>query len=86
MISDIRNFPLPTISEKNKDIAEKIKLLVEEIQLVISTSVIDNQKIHDLQWQIDYWVFKLYGIMSEDDINIIYPGFYDLKPDTFIID
>lgn len=86
MISDIRNFPLPTISEKNKDIAEKIKLLVEEIQLVLSTSVIDNQKIHDLQWQIDYWVFKLYGIMSEDDINIIYPGFYDLKPDTFIID
>lgn len=86
MISDIRNFPLPIISEKNKDIAEKIKLLVEEIQLVISTSFIDNQKILDLQWQIDYWVFKLYGIMSEDDINIIYPGFYDLKPDTFIID
>ncbi len=86
MISDIRKFPLPTISEKNKDIAEKIQLLVEEIQLVISTSVIDNQKILDLQWQIDYWVFKLYGIMSEDDINIIYPGFYDLKPDTFIID
>lgn len=86
MISDIRNFPLPTISEKNKDIAEKIKLLVEEIQLVISTSVIDNQKILDLQWQIDYWVFKLYGIMSENDINIIYPGFYDLKSDTFIID
>lgn len=86
MISDIRNFPLPIISETNDEIAKHIQLLVEKIQSEIVTSTIDPQKILDLQWEIDYWVFKLYGIVSESDINLIYPEFYSFKPKTFVME
>ena len=84
MISDIRNFPLPTISETNNDIAEKIQSLVKDIQSVIPESTdIDYQKVLDLQWEIDYWVFKLYGL-DESDITIISEDFLNHKPECFL--
>lgn len=82
MISDVRNFPLPLISETNNDIAKNIQSLVEDIQSEVSASTIDSQKIPDLQWQIDYWVFKLYGL-DESDITIISDDFLSHKPDDF---
>lgn len=82
MISDIRNFPLPTISEINEDTANKIQSLVEIIQSVISASAIDLKKISDLQWQIDYWVFNLYGL-DESDITTISEDFFSHRPENF---
>ncbi len=42
--------------------------------------------VKENEWQIDYWVFKLYGITSEEDIDLVYPDFYKLKPADFDIE
>ena len=80
MISDIRKFPLPVISEENAEIIEKIHSLVVEIQKDIT----DKEKIRDLEWQIDYWVFKLYGL-GTSEIQVISETFFENKPTDFII-
>ena len=46
-----------------------------------------NQEIvRHKEWEIDYWVFKLYGIVSEADINLVCPNFYAQKPASFVIE
>ena len=84
MISDIRKFPLPRISGDNLNIAEKIIRLVGKIQSKIQTGDSKNDMIRGLQWQIDYWVFKLYNI-GEKDILTIDESFFDRKPADFIL-
>lgn len=79
MISDIRNFPLPIINDSNKDCAEQIIKLFDEIQMEIQKEQSDTKAITKLQWQIDYYVFKLYG-MDDTDVNIISEGFMDTAP------
>ncbi|MDO4949571.1 MAG: TaqI-like C-terminal specificity domain-containing protein [Bacteroidales bacterium] len=82
MISDIKNFPLPVVD--NSEYADKITSLVRNIQTYIENAEADKEKIPELEWQIDYWVFKLYG-MKDADIKIIAEDFFDKKPSDFII-
>lgn len=84
MISDIRNFPLPVISDKNKKYADEIIRLVGIIQNEVKNIDVDKAKVANLQWQIDYWVFKLYNL-KEEDISIISENFFDNKPSEFTI-
>lgn len=79
MISDIRNFPLPIINDTNMDCAEQIKKIFDEIQIEIQRAESDKEAISKLQWKINYYVFKLYG-MDDTDVNIISEGFMDSTP------
>lgn len=86
LITDINNFPLPEYNDESKVCYSKIEECYDKIFTEIGNPISDQTLLTYIEWEINYWVFKLYGIMSQDDINLIYPGFYDLKPDTFIID
>lgn len=79
MISDIRNYPLPIINDSNRDCAEQIIKLFDEIQIEIQRAESDKEAISKLQWKINYYVFKLYG-MDNTDVNIISEGFMDTAP------
>lgn len=84
IISDIRNFPLPIITNENSDFAKKINSLVGNIQTEMKNEIVNKEKINSLQWQIDYWVFKLYGIKKED-VNMVSENFFNDKPSDFCI-
>ena len=86
LITDINNFPLPEYNDTSKVYYSKIEECYDKIFPETGNPISDQTLLSNIEWEINYWVFKLYGIMSEDDINLIYPGFYALKPDTFIID
>ena len=86
LITDINNFPLPEYNDTSKIYYSKIEECYDKIFPETGNPISDQTLLSNIEWEINYWVFKLYGIMSEDDINLIYPGFYALKPDTFIID
>ena len=86
LITDINNFPLPEYNDTSKVYYSKIEECYDKIFPETGNPISDQTLLSNIEWEINYWVFKLYGIMSEDDINLIYPGFYALKTDTFIID
>ncbi|MBQ0046416.1 MAG: Eco57I restriction-modification methylase domain-containing protein [Prevotellaceae bacterium] len=85
MIADVRSFPLPVVNEDNREIAEKIEILFGDIQDEVKKPEYDKDSIKSLQWQIDYWVFKLYGIEGAD-INIISEDFMETKPSDINIE
>ena len=86
LITDINKFPLPEYNDTSKAYYSKIEECYDKIFPEIGNPISDQTLLSSIEWEINYWVFKLYGIMSEDDINLISPGFFDLKPDAFIID
>lgn len=86
LITDINKFPLPEYNDTSKVYYSKIEECYDKIFPEIGNPISDQTLLSSFEWEINYWVFKLYGIMSEDDINLISPGFFDLKPDAFIID
>lgn len=85
MIADVRSFPLPVINDGNREIAEKIEILFGDIQDAAQKKESNEGSINSLQWQIDYWVFKLYGVEGTD-INIISEDFMKKKPSDINIE
>ena len=55
------------------------EILFGNMQDAANNSESNKDSIKRLQWQIDYWVFKLYGI-EVADINIISEDFMETKP------
>lgn len=80
LISDINNFPLPEINDVNHVFVDNISKCFDKLFVKVNVPTTDRQTLMSLDWQIDYWVFKLYG-MSETDVNIIAPGFMSSKPE-----
>ncbi len=66
LVYDVNNFPLPQKIEKN--IQEKIKMLVDQI-LTIKSNV-NSADTADLENQIDQLVYQLYDL-TEEEIKII---------------
>lgn len=85
LITDINKFPLPENNEKNKAYFKNIEECYDEIFAEKAAQNPNQEIIRDKEWEIDYWVFKLYGIGSETDINLVYPNFYALRPSSFVI-
>lgn len=85
LIADINKFPLPEYNDRNKEYLYKIEKCYDRIFTKTGEPSCDITTIKENEWQIDYWVFKLYGITSEDDINLICPKFYDFKPESFVL-
>lgn len=69
MISDLNNFPLPFITEKNKEISDKIQKLVKLVHEQKRYSTININKT-EIESQIDDLVFKLYDL-NDREISII---------------
>ncbi len=67
MIVDMRTFPLPVITETNKDVADRIVQLVAEIQGENAQKMLDMAKMKE----IDRLVLKLYGIVEEEDVKCV---------------
>ena len=86
LIADVNNFPLPEYNEVSKVYYSKIEECYDKIFMEIGCPISDKTLIGNVEWEIDYWVFKLYGIESESDINLISPGFFNFKPDSFIVE
>ena len=80
MIADVRSFPLPVISESNRDIADKICKLVDEIQVLQAQDNVSTEMIQKIDWEINYWVFTIYGIRERNDINSIANDFFKDMP------
>ena len=80
MIADVRSFPLPVISESNRDIADKICKLVDEIQVLQAKDNVSTEMIQKIDWEINYWVFTIYGIRERNDINSIANDFFKDMP------
>jgi len=72
------NFPLSEYNDTSKVYYSKIEECYDKIFPEIGNPISDQTLLSSIEWEINYWVFKLYGIMSEDDINLIYPGFYEI--------
>lgn len=85
MIADVRSFPLPVVNDDNREIVETINTLFGNMQDAANNSESNKDSIKRLQWQIDYWVFKLYGIEGAD-INIISEDFMETKPSDIKIE
>lgn len=79
MIADIRNFPLPLITEENKVFADKIIRGFSSMQFEMQNLNASTEVMKDLQWLIDYNVFKLYRL-NDAEINIVSEGFFEKKP------
>ncbi len=86
LITDVNKFPLPEYNDVSKVYYSKIEECYDKIFVEAGNPIADETLLKKIEWEIDYWVFKLYGIVSESDINLIYPNFYNLKPETFVID
>ncbi len=86
MISDVRSFPLPVISESNLDIAKKISYLVEEMQNLMKLGNADAKTIHELEWKINYWVFMIYGIRETQDMDYMASDFSTNRPQDINIE
>lgn len=80
MIADVRSFPLPVISENNRDIADKICKLVDEIQVLQAQDNVSTEMMQKIDWEINYWVFTIYGIRERNDINSIANDFFKDMP------
>lgn len=74
MISDIRKFPLPEITQENKEYAEKIENLVMEIQRENAKADGNHGQIALWESMIDDLVCKLY-VLSDDQISLINSDF-----------
>ena len=61
------------------------EILFGNMQDAANNSESNKVSIKRLQWQIDYWVFKLYGI-EVADINIISEDFMETKPSDIKIE
>lgn len=61
------------------------EILFGNMQDAANNSESNKDSIKRLQWQIDYWVFKLYGI-EVADINIISEDFMGTKPSDIKIE
>ena len=61
------------------------EILFGNMQDAANNSESTKDSIKRLQWQIDYWVFKLYGI-EVADINIISEDFMETKPSDIKIE
>lgn len=85
LIKDVNNFPLPDYNV-NKTYYSKIEECYDKIFVEAGNPIADETLLKNIEWEIDYWVFKLYGIVSESDINLIYPEFYSFKPETFVME
>ena len=85
LITDVNNFPLPDYNV-NKTYYSKIEECYDKIFVEAGNPIADETLLKNIEWEIDYWVFKLYGIVSESDINLIYPEFYIFKPETFVME
>ena len=85
LITDVNNFPLPDYNV-NKTYYSKIEECYDKIFVEAGNPIADETLLKNIEWEIDYWVFKLYGIVSESDINLIYPEFYSFKPKTFVME
>lgn len=70
MISDLRSFPIPIIDDKNSEYAKNIEHLVNEIVKENIKGDTNDTQIKRIESQIDYLVFRLYGL-TEDDISLI---------------
>lgn len=86
LIKDINNFPLPEHNDENKVCFSKIEQCYDRIFISTGNPISDEKLIKELEWQIDYYVFKIYGIISNCDINLIYPNFYAYKPESFSLE
>ena len=86
LITDINNFPLPEIDDENNKYFSEIETCYDRIFAKDREPDSDKMFVKENEWQIDYWVFKLYGITSEEDIDLVYPDFYKLKPADFDIE
>lgn len=80
MIADVRSFPLPIISENNRDIADKICILVEEMQKLQAQGNASTEMIQKINWEINYWVFMFYGSREQKDMNCIAEDFFKNMP------
>ncbi len=77
LITDIKNFPLPEYDKDNKVYFSKLEECYDRIFSELSDRPIpDETLLGHIEREIDGWVFKLYGIISESDVNLIYPGFH----------
>lgn len=70
MISDIRSFPLPKITEGNIEYAQNIAKLVDEIHKRKVEPDVDKAQITLLESRIDELVYKLYGL-TDDQISLV---------------
>ena len=61
------------------------EILFGNMQDAANNSESNKDSIKRLQWRIDYWVFKLYGI-EVADINIISEDFMETKPSDIKIE
>lgn len=70
MISDLREFPLPVISESNKEFAKKIIELVREIEKEMAEGMADDNRLTDMKREINRLVFNLYGL-EDPEISVV---------------
>lgn len=84
LINDMDNFPLPLYGDENKTYFDNIDDCYNQIFASSGAPISDKEKIKDLEWQIDYWVFKLYGL-GNSEIQVISENFFENKPADFII-
>lgn len=75
---DILHFPMPLYEENKKDIKEFVKLVIEMEELVSAAYKNqlfkrDDHTKENLQKQLDYAAFKLYGF-DEFDISVVEEG------------
>lgn len=83
LIADINNFPLPEYNNVSKVYFSKIEECYDKIFTETGNPISDQTILDNIEWEIDYWVFKLYGL-DESDITIISEDFLNHKPECFL--
>jgi hypothetical protein len=68
LIEDLKYFPLPEKTSRNKQLIDSIENIVQKIFLIMNEN--PNTDTKSLEHQIDNIIFKLYGL-TEDEKNII---------------
>jgi len=63
----IKRFPIPSITKKNKYLAEKIEDLVDQIlELKKQGKPINEKRIEELYTEIDNIIYQLYNLTEEE--------------------
>lgn len=71
MIADIRSFPLPIITNSNREIAERISNQVCELQSILKKGKLSSEVAEKMEQAINKSVLDFYGIHEPEEIKCI---------------
>jgi len=77
-IFTLENFPLPSITKENQPLADQIVQKVQEILTLTQSPDFENsqekqEKVKELEREIDQLVYKLYGL-TQEEIRVVEEG------------